>query len=305
MQPLVRVAGLSHRYGARTALDAVDLEVAPGEVVGLVGPNGSGKTTLLKVLAGLLAAHEGTAEVCGVDPATQPTQVMRRARFAFAPPALYDALTAREHLVHLTRIGARVPADELDATLGLVGLAERAHDRVQTFSFGMRQRLVLALALLPRPELLVLDEPTDGLDPLAVLELRALLKRLRAEHGIAVLLSSHLLIEIEELVDRMLVLREGRTLFHGTPAEMLEGTRRLRIGADDVERARELLAARGLDAALVDGELELGDGALESLGAHEAARLFAAGGVELTGYRVHRPTLEQALLARLRAEDGR
>jgi len=301
MQPLVRASGVERRFGSRRALAGVDLEVGPGEIVGLVGPNGSGKTTLLRIVAGLLRPHAGEVRAFGVVPFDEPTRVMERARFAFAPPALFETLTAREHLVYLAglRAGAmpRVTRTDVERTLDLVGLGDRADDRVKAFSFGMRQRLVLAQALLPLPELLVLDEPTDGLDPLAVLELRDLLKRLRERHGLAILLSSHLLIEIEELVDRMLVLREGETLFHGAPSEMLDGDRSLRVAASDGERALAALRAAGLDVRAVGDELELADGALD---AARAVALLAEAGVELTGFRRHAPTLEEALLARLR-----
>jgi len=305
MPSLVEIGGVRRSFGARLALDGVDLEVGPGEIVGLVGPNGSGKTTLLKIVAGFLRPDAGEVRVVGLEPFREQARIMERARFAFAPPALFESLSAREHLVHLAGIRANgtppVSAAEIDGSLELVGLADRARDRVRTFSFGMRQRLVLAQALLPMPELLVLDEPTDGLDPLAVLELRDLLRRLRAEHGLAILLSSHLLIEIEELVDRMLVLTEGRTLFHGAPSEMLAGQERLRLGADDLGRAAEVLARHGLTATPRDGELDLEPGSLD---ARRAVEWLTAGGVELESFRVHRPSLEEALLARLREASG-
>ena len=279
-EPLIRARGVERRFGTRLALDGVDLEVAPGEIVGLVGPNGSGKTTLLRLLAGLLEPGAGELRVFGERPFDQPVRVMERARFAFAPPALFERLTAREHLVHLSGLGRSAPvaAAEIDRTLERVGLRARADDRVGTFSFGMRQRLVLAQALLPMPELLVLDEPTDGLDPLAVLELRDLLAKLREEEGLAILLSSHLLIEIEELVDRLLVLREGRTLFYGAPSRMAEGKRRLRVACSDPEITIKLLSSRGLTAEVVGDELELEE---DSISAYDVARLLDVAGVEL------------------------
>ena len=298
----VSVRALTRRFGRRTALADVDLEVAPGEIVGLAGPNGSGKTTLLKVLAGFLRPGEGQARLFDLDPWRDAPRIMRSARFVFAPPALFGSLTAAEHLRHLPRLGgARPTGRDVEATLARVGLEGRGGDRVRTFSFGMRQRLALAQALLPRPELLVLDEPTDGLDPLAVLELRRILSRLREEEGVAILLSSHLLLEIEELVDRLLVLRDGRPLFHGTPAEMVGPARELRLGVDDPVRAREVLAAHGHAAELRDGGLALAAGGLDL----EAARgLLGGAGLVLTSFSEHVPTLEEALLARLRAERG-
>ncbi len=303
----VEAVGLERRFGARRALSGVDLAVGAGEIVGLVGPNGSGKTTLLKILAGLLRPSSGEARVFGHAPFRERARVMERARFAFAPPALYASLTAREHLVHLARMRARgmprAGGAEIDRALDTVGLAERADDRVSAYSFGMRQRLVLAQALLPMPELIVLDEPTDGLDPLAVLELRGVLRRLREERGLAILLSSHLLLEVDELVDRMLVLAEGAAIFSGPPAELCAGTERVRVAADDPGRALELFRERGLDASL-DGrdEVELPAGAINL---DDAAALLRAGGVELTGFHTRAASLEQALLARLREAGAR
>jgi ABC-2 type transport system ATP-binding protein len=295
----VQVDGLEKRYGARRAVAGIELEVRPGEIVALVGPNGSGKTTLLRILAGLARSSRGVARVFGLDPFRQRADVMRRARFSFAPPALFPALTAREHLVHLAAAGARRPARaEVDRALELVGLAERADDRVRAYSFGMRQRLALALALVPRPELVVLDEPTDGLDPLAVLELRVLLRRLREEHGVAVLLASHLLTEVDELVDRMLVLDEGRTVFFGAPAELVSGTSRIALTVDDPDRALEVLQAAGRDARRNGAAtLELTNGALAL---EEARALLDAGGVRLQAFHPRRATLEEVLIERLR-----
>ncbi|MEM7306537.1 MAG: ABC transporter ATP-binding protein [Planctomycetota bacterium] len=296
----VQVVGLGKRFGRRRALDGVSLEVGAGEIVALVGPNGSGKTTLMRVLAGLARPSSGEARVFGREPFRERAQVMRRARFAFAPPALFPGLTAREHVAHLAAVGgARPGRAEVDAALELVGLAERARDRVRTFSFGMRQRLALAQSLLPRPELLVLDEPTDGLDPLAVLELRAILLRLREEHGLTVLLSSHLLLEVGELVDRMLVLAEGRPLFWGAPAELLEGAERIELTAEDTGLARAALAGAGVEVEeREDGGLSL---PAQALTLTDAATLLERGGTRLASFHARRPSLEQALLARLRA----
>jgi ABC-2 type transport system ATP-binding protein len=295
----VRVQGLRKELGARTALAGVDLEVHPRELVALVGPNGSGKTTLLRVLAGLLRPSAGTVRVFGLDPARERAAVMRRARFAFAPPALFAGLTAREHVAYLGGLGAPRPArSEVERALDLVGLAERADERAEVLSFGMRQRLAVAVALVPQPALLVLDEPTDGLDPRAVLSLRALLVRLRAE-GIAVLCSSHLMFEVEKLADRLLVLSEGRVLVEGTPAELLGGTARLVLRVDEPARARAALLARGLRAEGEGEELSLDAGALDL---EDARTLLGAAGVRLQGFHARPATLEEVVLARLAAE---
>ena len=299
------VAGVRRSFGARIALEGLDFGVEPGRIAGLVGPNGSGKTTLLKLLAGFLRPDAGELRVFGLDPFRDRARVMQRVRFAFAPPALFEALTAREHLTYLARLGggSKPKSAELEEALQLVGLHERADEAVRSFSFGMRQRLGLAQALVPQPELLVLDEPTDGLDPLAVLELREILRRLRDEHGIAVLLSSHLLIEVDQLVDDMLVLREGSTVFRGTPAELRRGGEVLLVEVVDRELARTALRERGFEVKDRGAHaLELESGALEL---DEAATLLASAGTKLTSFRLESPTLESALLAKLRAHEVR
>jgi ABC-type multidrug transport system ATPase subunit len=213
---------------------------------------------------------------------------MESARFAFAPPALYDSLTPFETLQYLAAIRARhaepVRRAEIESTLDLVGLRARADDRVRTLSGGMRQRLVLAQALLPRPRLLVLDEPTDGLDPLAILELRHILKNLRNDHGIT--------------VDRLLVLSEGRCLFLGSPHELLHGMGRVRLGVDARDQAIAFLREVGFESQPVnEHELELQDGSLDL---ERAATLLRGRGIQLRTYHVHRPTLEEAFLRQIR-----
>lgn len=298
----VELEGVERRFGARQAVASVDLRVERGQVVGVAGPNGSGKTTLLRLTAGFLAPDRGSVRIFGEDPRRERMKVMRRARFAFAPPALLDELTPREHLRHF----ARSHGEELDGRRALevlerVELADRADDRVRTFSFGMRQRLTLALCLVPEPELLVLDEPTDGLDPLGLEDLAGLLLRLRRECGTAILLSSHQLGDLEDLVDRLWILREGRVAFRGTPRELCSEGEVLFLGVRDPARAAEHLARRGLAAAPAPGGVHLAPDALE-LGA--AQRLLAEIDEELASFTRVRPSLEGALRERLRRARG-
>ncbi len=299
----ISVNNLVRTYGKRVALQDVDLHVTPGTIVGLVGPNGSGKTTLLKILAGFLKADSGEVAVFGHHPFREQARVMEQARFAFAPPALFEQLSPREHLELLafssSALGPRQRRVEVDRVLEQVDLLKRADDRVRTFSFGMRQRVLLALALLPTPGLLVLDEPTDGLDPISVLQLRELLLALREQHGVAILLSSHLLSEIEELVDTMLVLREGRTLFQGDPSELTRSLECIRLRANDLQAAQRCLESAGLGVKQVQGELELPSASLD---AQRAAQVLGDAGLRLLEFREHIPKLETALLKRLNEE---
>jgi ABC-2 type transport system ATP-binding protein len=300
----VEVQGLERSHGLRPVLRGVDLDVFAGDIIGVVGPNGSGKTTLLKVIGGFLRPMAGEVRVFGRRPFDDRASIMEHARFAFSPPALFDELTAFEHLRYLGTIGRRgmprVTGKDVEGILELVGLAERAHERVEIFTPGMRQRLVLAIAMLPTPELLVLDEPTLGLDPHAALGFRSLLRRLRDEHGTAILFTSHQLAEVVELTDRLLVLHDGRSRFYGKPSGLVGGGKRLRLGVDDPERARTILTERGIEIDRIDGEgLDLAEGAISLI---EATAALSRGGVTLRSYSEHRPTLERGLLDRMRVE---
>ena len=241
--PALWCDGLRKRYGRRTAVDGVSLSVGRGEVVGLLGPNGAGKTTVIKMLLGLVRPDAGEVMVLG-RPGSDPAA---RAGVGYLPELFrYQPwLTAAEVLeLHVRLAGADVPAAERHGCLELVGLAARADDRVGGFSKGMQQRLGLAVALVARPELVVLDEPTSALDPLGRADVRDVVLSLR-ERGVAVLLNSHLIGEVERVCDRVVVLDRGRVAASGTLAELL-GRREVRLhltalGAD----AQARLAAAG------------------------------------------------------------
>lgn len=306
VENIVELRGVVKRFGQRVALDTMDLELRPAEITALVGPNGSGKTTLLKLLAGFAKPTSGTLRVFGLDPYRRREVVMTGARFAFAPPALYENLTARETLTMLSGIGLRrgerSSRQGIDDALRKVGLLDRADDRVRVFSFGMRQRLALALALLPVPRLLVLDEPTEGLDPLGVLELRDTLTRLRDVDGVTILLSSHLLVEVERLADQLVLLFEGKTVFRGPPAELIHGSRLLRLAVfgdgEVVARTITAFESAGI-VARRDGAgcVHLPSGSITLNGARQLLRNHD---VELREFHERAPSLEEALLERLR-----
>ncbi len=211
--------GLRKRYGKRTAVDGVSLEVGRGEVVGLLGPNGAGKTTVIKMLLGLVRPDAGEVMLLG-RPAAEPAA---RARVGYLPELFrYQPwLSATEVLeLHVRLSGMDVTADERRDVLALVGLAERAGDRVGGFSKGMQQRLGLAVALVARPEFVVLDEPTSALDPLGRVDVRDIVLALKAR-GIAVLLNSHLIGEVERVCDRVVILDRGRVAASGSLLELL------------------------------------------------------------------------------------
>jgi ABC-2 type transport system ATP-binding protein len=241
--PAVWCSGLRKRYGRRTAVDGVSFTVERGEVLGLLGPNGAGKTTVIKMLLGLARPDAGEVLLLG-RPGRDPRS---RERVGYLPELFrYQPwLSAAEVLaLHVRLSGARVPAGEQREALALVGLADRADDRVGGFSKGMQQRLGLAVALVARPELVVLDEPTSALDPLGRADVRDLVLSLK-QRGVAVLLNSHLIGEVERVCDRVVILDRGQVAAAGTLAELL-GRRelRLRLGGVTAE-AEARLAATG------------------------------------------------------------
>jgi ABC-2 type transport system ATP-binding protein len=246
--PAIWCSGLSKRYGRRPAVDDVSLEVRRGEVVGLLGPNGAGKTTMIKMLLGLARPDAGEAMLLG-RPATDPAA---RVRVGYLPELFrYQSwLSAAEVLaLHVRLSGVVVPEPEQRECLALVGLAERAGDRVGGFSKGMQQRLGLAVALVARPELVVLDEPTSALDPVGRVDVRDIVLGMKSR-GLAVLLNSHLIGEVERVCDRVVILDRGRVLASGTLAELLgQRTLRLRLGDVSARAAARLAAAGNVERA--------------------------------------------------------
>jgi ABC-2 type transport system ATP-binding protein len=242
-EPAVWCSGLRKRYRRQTAVDGVSFTVGRGEVLGLLGPNGAGKTTVIKILLGLVRPDAGDVLLLG----RRARDPQARARVGYLPELFrYQPwLTAAEVLaLHVRLAGVSVPDEERRECLGTVGLADRAADRVGGFSKGMQQRLGLAVALVARPELVVLDEPTSALDPIGRADVRDLLLSLKARQ-VAVLLNSHLIGEVERVCDRVVILDKGQVAASGTLAELL-GQHELRLRLDGVSaEAEKRLAAAG------------------------------------------------------------
>ena len=301
-EPIIQIDHVRRRLGGREVLEDINLRLPAGIIAGLAGPNGSGKTTLLKIMAGFIKPTSGDVRLFGYDPFSQRREVMRRARFAFAPPAVYGSLTAREHLKYLSAFGLRrherPTHNEIRTVLETVGLADRADEKARTYSFGMKQRLSLAQALLPMPALLVFDEPTDGLDPAAVVALCELLKRLQNEHNLTIVMSSHLLHEVEKLVDRLLILNDGHPVFYGSPANLLSEERRIEIHIEgELKAGIDMLRIEGIEAEVSgDDRLLLPPGSIQL---HDAASLFRKQGLKLIAFHETHPRLEDAYLNRL------
>lgn len=247
---------LSHHFGPHPVLKELNLRVPTGAIYGFLGPNGAGKTTTLRLLLGLLIRQRGAISIFGqpIGDHNGPERlaVLRRVGSLIEAPSLYDHLTARENLAVWQRV-FRTRTDRLSVVLELVGLTSTGRKRVSQFSLGMKQRLSLAVALLHSPDLLILDEPTNGLDPAGIVDMRALLTRLNAEHGTTILLSSHLLAEIDKLVTHVGIINHGDLVFEGPMAELKSTQERVaaitvRTSAND--RAAAAAATLGVTATV-------------------------------------------------------
>jgi ABC-2 type transport system ATP-binding protein len=298
--PAVRVEQLGHDYRGRTALQGVDLEVAPGEMFGLLGPNGSGKTTLFRILATLLQPAAGRALVFGRDVAREPHAARARLGVVFQAPAVDRLLTVRENLDihgHLYGLHGRVLRESISATLERLRLADRAHDRVGTLSGGLARRVEIAKGLLHRPALLLLDEPSTGLDPGARADLWECVRDLRARDGTTILFTTHLLEEAEGC-DRVAILDAGRVVALGAPRALREEIGgdvlviATRSGAAGLRADVERLA--GLPAIEIDGAIRVETPAARVL----VPRLLEAFPDRIDALTLGRPTLLDVFIHR-------
>lgn len=208
---VVRLQDLTKRIGSRTIIDRISLEVAPGEVFGFLGPNGSGKTTTIRMMVGLMSLTAGDIHIGGYSIRTEFAKAISLVGAIVENPEMYKFLSGYDNLLHFARMSG-VPQSRIMEVVERVGLAGRIHDKVKTYSLGMRQRLGVAQAIMHRPKLLVLDEPTNGLDPAGIRELRDYLRHLAREEGTSVFVSSHLLSEMELMCDRVAILQQGKII---------------------------------------------------------------------------------------------
>ena len=240
---VVETGGLSKRFGERIAVDSVDLRIRRGAAFGYLGPNGAGKTTLIRMLLGLTRPTAGSVRLLGRPMPQERTQALARVGAIVEEPRFHPFLTGRENLAIVAAAREREAHGRIDAALTRVGLAARADDRVAKYSTGMRQRLGVARCLLGDPELLLLDEPMNGLDPAGMEEFRELMAEFVAE-GRTVVLSSHLLDEVEKTCDEVAIVDRGRIVVQGSVAELTRGSvQSLLLSTNDDRRARELVAA--------------------------------------------------------------
>jgi ABC-2 type transport system ATP-binding protein len=284
---------LTKRYGRRVAVDALSLTVRRGDIYGFLGQNGAGKSTTIRMALGLVRPTSGCVRMLGQDMSKHPQRALARTGAMVEAPAFYDNFTGRQNLRMLAALSGGVDRRRIDATLELVGLKARADDPVRAYSHGMRQRLGIAQALLPNPEFVILDEPTDGLDPQGIRETRELILRLRDELKLTVMLSSHLLHEVEQLCDRVAIIDGGRLLYEGGVAELTGDCETVRLRVDRPEEALRLLADDPTLAASRNGTQFIYVRASGERIADVNA-LLCARGLRVSEIAPHRETLEEA-----------
>lgn len=303
MPGLVQLDRVSKRYGSQLAVDALSFTIAPAEIVGFVGPNGAGKSTTLRMLTGLVAPDSGRILLDGVDQRTDPLGFRARLGALIEAPAMYPTLNAYEHLAYVARVREAFDAARISETLREVGLDPASKKHVGKFSLGMKQRLGIAMAIFARPSLLVLDEPMNGLDPSGMADLRTFLRQLPTRHGTSVLMSSHLLSEIEQICHRVVFIRNGR---------LLAQTNLARPEADDLQR---LFVRTGDDArasAMFEQASFIAEVSREVIGTTcrlagadvpEVAALLVEAGVDVFELTPREHSLEDTYLAHY-ANDG-
>lgn len=258
MQPVIQTTNLNFSFsnGVKTLQD-VNLLVPKGSIYGFLGPNGAGKTTTLRLLLGLLKNQQGVLEIFGKNFATHRIEILKRLGSLIEQPSLYLHLTAKENL-EIYRLIYRVDKSRINEVLKIVGLENTGKKKAKQFSLGMKQRLSIAIALLHQPELLILDEPTNGLDPNGIIETRELIKKLNREHGTTVIVSSHILNEVERMATHVGIINKGKMLFQGTLSELQQmktGQTELEIETNNNEAAAKLLQSYSIKS--VNGKIVL------------------------------------------------
>ena len=290
---MIALRDLKKAWRGKPALHGLSLEVRKGEVFGLLGHNGAGKSTTLGILLGQVFPDSGEALIGGVSVQRERARALAKTGAIFEAPRFYDYLSGWRNLEIYTSYSARVPRAQIEEVVEIVGLTNRIRDKVGTYSQGMRQRLGLAQALLPENEVILLDEPTNGLDPEGIHEMRVLIKRLNRERGLTVVFCSHLLVEVEQLCDHVVILNQGRKIFDGRWADLATDRRQVRLEVDDWPRAAALLGESAGVSVIGEGVIALEE---KCATADLVARLVQAG-VRVSAVEPQRRNLEQIYLA--------
>ena len=295
---MIQLSRVTKKFGERLAVDDLTLTVPRGEIFGLLGHNGAGKSTAIGMMLGQVWPTSGELRVCGYEVTSQRNRALQNVGAIFESPVFYDYLTGWRNLEILSSYTAPTSRERIREVVEWVGLTGREQSKVRTYSHGMRSRLALAQALLPKPKLLILDEPSDGLDPEGIHEMRKTILRLHRELGLTILLSSHLLNEVEQLCTRIAVLQQGRKVFEGDVSEVRAARGRVSLKTPDFAAATALLRERGLITDAREGKfIVLTDGRSTA----EVAQALVSAGMAVEGIWQHEQTVEDFYLSLVKA----
>jgi ABC-2 type transport system ATP-binding protein len=296
---MIRLRQLRKKFGGRVAVESLDLEVRPGDILGLLGHNGAGKSTAIGMMLGQVWPDAGEVLVCGADVTRERAAALREVGAIFESPVFYDYLSGWRNLEILAQYAAPVGAARIREVVDWVGLTGRERSKVRTYSHGMRARLALAQALLPNPRLLILDEPSDGLDPEGIAEMRQTVLRLHRELGLTILFSSHQLTEVEQICTRIAVLRQGRKVFDGAITDLNGARRGMRLVVDrPAEAQRELLAVGLISKGDADRFIELAP----AIAPDAVVKRLVELGIRVSEFAPEEQTLERFYLSLMRDE---
>jgi ABC-2 type transport system ATP-binding protein len=296
---MIELKHAAKQFGVRWAVSDLSLVVPRGEIFGLLGHNGAGKSTAIGMMLGQVWPTAGEVRICGCDVTRDRRQALARVGAIFEAPVFYDYLSGWRNLEVLSSYSGPTPRGRIAEVIDWVGLTGREQSKVRTYSHGMRARLAIAQALLPAPELLILDEPSDGLDPEGIHEMRQTILRLRRELGLTILLSSHLLNEVEQLCTRIAVMNQGRKVFEGTLAEATRRGNRVQLAVSDFSLAVEQLHAAGLITAEQGGKHVLLSPGVTTA---QVAKFVVERGHDLHALAAEEQTLEDFYLSLMNGE---
>ncbi|MGN0772010.1 MAG: ABC transporter ATP-binding protein [Christensenellales bacterium] len=309
---IIEIKNLTKTYKARNksagksgrqtilAVDNLSLDIQQGEIFGLVGSNGAGKTTLIKVMLGLCKADSGSVRICGYDSVNDTESMLAKVGAIVEEPTLFKDMTGMQNLKMLARLSGGLPQSRLDQVVEIVGLKERINTKFSTYSLGMRQRLGIAQAIMHSPQVLLLDEPINGFDPQGIVEMRQLLRRLAKEYGATILISSHILSELEELCDRVGIMKEGKLIAVDTIENLQKDNNEVivRLTCSDVELATQVLSSiEGIQVKVVEQYVYVKCTQEDQISLITGA--LVESGVSITSINTKKKTLEQIYMEKL------
>jgi ABC-2 type transport system ATP-binding protein len=298
---MIELRNVTKKFAGRVAVDDLSFTVPRGEIFGLLGHNGAGKSTAIGMMLGQVWPTGGEVKICGHDVTANRSAALKRVGAIFETPVFYDYLSGSRNLEILSTYTAPTSKARIREVVDWVGLTGREQSKVRTYSHGMRTRLALAQALLPKPELLILDEPGDGLDPEGIHEMRQTILRLQRELGLTILLSSHLLNEVEQLCTRIAVLQQGKKVFEGSVAHVKAARGKVALKTSDFANATKLLRERGL---ITDTAAERFITLAEGVSTAEITQTLVAAGIAVEGIWQHEQTVEDFYLNLIKPPPG-